>query len=231
LDQVKFSTNTVSRENNELIVSFKNQIDRLKQENSKISDRLAKILKEHQAKLENERTCHMNSKDKIRVLEALEERMKIEIDNLSKKVQFFKASTLKATNATESQVNAHCSLIETSHIKEQLYAVMKRLSKYKEVHRKEKEHILQSVGFFYTNVRSVLDIMGVRIREEGKKNLYLINDVSRLTRDLEHLKKINDDFSVRLKESRSMSKMTTLHNTMDPSNFESEVPSQHTNNT
>ena len=79
-----------------------------------MSDRLQKNLKEHNMKLEHERAQHLASKEKIRVLEALEERMKIEIENLSKKVSFFKASTLKATNASDSQVAAHCSLIETS---------------------------------------------------------------------------------------------------------------------
>lgn len=174
----------------------------------------------------------MQSKDKIRVLEALEERMKIEIDNLSKKVQFFKASTLKATHATDSQVAAHCSLIETSHVKEQLQRLMKQVRQYKEVHRREKDHILQQVCFFYSNIRSVVDIMSVRIREEGKKNNYLINDVSRLTRDLEHLKKINEDFSVRLKESRSLSRMASLQNTVDPTHFESQISNTHrTHNT
>jgi hypothetical protein len=77
----------------------------------------------------------------------------------------------------------------------------------------------------------VVEIMSGRIKEEGKKNHYLVNDVDRLTRDLEHLKKINEDFSVKLKESRSLSKMTTLKNTIDPTNFESQNHTQRTNNT
>lgn len=221
LDQVKFSNSTVFRENNEMIVSFKNQIDHLKVENEKLNERLQKSLKEHNAKLEIERCSHMKSKEKVRVLEALEERMQIEIENLSKKVQFFKASTLKATHASESQVASHCSLIETSQVKAQLRDLMKEVIKYKEVHKKEKELIKEQVGFFYSNIRSIVEIMSVRIREEGKKNFYLVNDVTRLNRDLEHLKKVNDDFSVRLKESRSLSKMTSLRNTYDLTNFES----------
>lgn len=67
-------------------MSFKNQIDHLQGENEKLSERLEKNLKEHSMKLERERSSHLQSKEKIRVLEALEERMKIEIDNLSKKV-------------------------------------------------------------------------------------------------------------------------------------------------
>jgi hypothetical protein len=94
-------------------------------------------------KLEHERSSHLQSKDKIRVLEALEERMKIEIENLSKKVQFFKASTLKATHATDSQVAAHCSLIETSQVKAQLSSLMKQVVQFREIHRKEKHHIHQ----------------------------------------------------------------------------------------
>lgn len=78
------------------------------------------------------------------------------------------------------------------------------------------------MGFFYSNIRSIVNIMSVRIREEGKKNYYLVNDVQRLNRDLKHLKKINEDFSVKLKESRSLSQMATLKCSVDPISFESQ---------
>jgi hypothetical protein len=151
---------------------------------------------------------------------------------LSKKVSFFKASTLKATNATESQVAAHCSLIETSQVKAQLNFLKKQVAKFRKIHKKEKAHIFEQVRFFYSNIRNVLDIMGVRIREEGKKNLYLVNDVTRLNRDIEHLKKVNEEFSVKLRDSRALSKMTSLRATIDPQNFDS-IPhnTQRTQNT
>lgn len=196
-------------------MSFKNQIDHLKSENSRLTERLEKGLKDYEGKLEMERSAHLSSKDKIRVLEALEERMRIEIDNLTKKVSFFKASTLKATHASESQIAAHCSLIETTQLKTSVGHLLRQLKQMKDHYRKEKDLIIDQLNFFYSTSRNVFEIMAIRIREEGKKNSYLSNDVRRLLRDLEHLKKVNDDFSIRLKESRSLSKMTSMRQTYD----------------
>ena len=231
LDQFKFSTSTLTRENNELIVSFKNQIDHLKSENTRLSERLEKGLKDYESKLELERSSHLSSKDKIRVLEALEERMKIEIDNLSKKVSFFKASTLKATHASESQIAAHCSLIETTQLKSSVAQLLRQTKSMKDQYRKERELILDQVNFFYNTSRSVFEIMAIRIREEAKKNTYLSNDVRRLVRDLEHLKKVNDDFSIRLKESRSLSKMTSMRQTYDSIGNQSAQTTHRSSNT
>ena len=157
--------------------------------------------------------------------------MRIEIDNLTKKVSFFKASTLKATHASESQIAAHCSLIETTQLKNSVGHLLRQLKQMKEHHRKEKELILDQLNFFYSTTRSVFEIMAIRIREEGKKNSYLSNDVRRLIRDLEHLKKVNDDFSIRLKESRSLSKMTSLRQTFDSNGNQSLQTTHRSSNT
>ena len=100
--------------------------------------------------------------------------------------------------------------------------LIKQVRGFKESHRKEKDAIFEQVRFFYSSLWNVLEILSVRVREEGKKNIYLVNDVSRLTRDLEHLKKINDDFGVRLKESRCLSMMSTLKSNIENDGFESE---------
>lgn len=90
--------------------------------------------------------------------------------------------------------------------------------------------IKDQLNFFYSTLRSVFDIMAIRIKEEAKKNTYLSNDIARLVKDLEYLKKVNDDFSVKLKESRSLSRMTSLRQTYNSTaSHESTQRSSNTN--
>ena len=59
---MKFSVKALSRDNNEVIVGFKDQIDHLRSENKNLSKRLEKNLKDGQKKLEEERNTHMETK-------------------------------------------------------------------------------------------------------------------------------------------------------------------------
>lgn len=52
------------------------------------------------------------------------------------------------------------------------------------------------------------NVLVIRLREEEKKNKYMMKDVDRLKNDIQKLQKINEDFSIKLRSQKSLSRMT-----------------------
>ena len=192
--------------------------------------------------MEQERSNHIVTKDKLRMAEELAERKKIEVENLSKTVKFLKAQTygkksMVANNTSMSIINHKMSnsyslstqraqlefdheadqqaeavtLIETTATKTQLHAIMFKMRQFKDFHQREKDKILEEVKYYHSALSSVMELLVIRIREEAKKSKYLDKDVTRLKKDLEYLKKINDELPIKARSQKSLSKMTTLN--------------------
>lgn len=210
LDQLKFSMEATTRENNELLVGLRSQLSHLEAENASLSGRFQKSIQESKKKFDVERAEHRNTKEKLREVLENEERMSIEVDNLRKKVQFFKANTYSRSSTCESKNEHRMSLIETSSIKKSLKYIFEKLRNFKMQHSKEKHQLLDEIKFYQSSICNTTDTLVVRIKEEAKKNKYQSKDIERLKSDLQKLQKINEEFSVKLVSHRSLSKMTTV---------------------
>lgn len=210
LDQMKFSMEASSRESNELLVGLRSQISHLEAENAGLNGRFQKNILESKKKLDVERAEHRNTKDKLRVILENEERMSIEIENLNKKVKFFKANTYSRSSNCEAKNSQRMSLIETSSIKKSLKYLFEKVRSFKIQHNKEKIQLLEEIKFYQTSICNTTDTLVIRIKEEAKRNKYQSKDIERLRGDLQKLQKINEEFSVKLVSHKSLSKMTTV---------------------
>lgn len=212
LDQLKFSSEAATRESNELLVGMKAQINHLKSENESLNKRLEKNIQESQKKLEFERIEHRKTKDRLRGCLEKEERMLIQIDNLSKKVKFFKANSQSKSNTKkkENEKEENFSLIETTKIKQYIAYLLDKVRTIKIQHNKEKLQLLEELKFQRSDIASMTNVLVIRVREETKKNKYLLKDTERLKSDIQKLQKINEELSIKFTSEKSLSKMTTV---------------------
>lgn len=210
LDQLKFSSEAATRESNELLVGLKAQINHLKGENESLAKRLQKSITENQRKLDFERVEHRKTKEDLRICLENEENMLIQIDNLSKKVKFFKANTYSKPNSSQKKSSERVSLIETSRIKQYIRLLTDKVKALKIQHKKEKSQLLEEIKFHQSSIISKIDVLFIRVREESKKNKYLMKELDREKKDHETLKNIHEKFSVKFRSEKSLSKMTAL---------------------
>ena len=96
LDQCKFSIQTLEKSSTEIIETMKEKIKHLKNEVLALENRLERQLKESQRKMDEQRKVSMEALNQLRELETSEENHKVVIENLKKKVEFFKAKSLEA---------------------------------------------------------------------------------------------------------------------------------------
>lgn len=224
-EQLDYQHSSHVHETNEIIQGFKTQVTHLKSENKNLNKRLENILRNDQKKLEEERNSHMATKEKLRMIEEYGERMDIQNENLRKKVNFFKNQNLTKSQTFTTIRNPEdntCRLIETSMVKEKLMEMSRQVINIKEAHRKEKERLIQEMGYFRNQVASLTEVLAIRIRVEAKKNKYYEKDISRLKKDVQYLVKINEEFtSTKGSKTQLRSHISNLSPVDTQSNFSS----------
>lgn len=213
IEQLKFSAETLNRDNNELIVGFKNQVDHLKRENKNLGMRLEKNISSHQRKMEDERNANMMLKETLRQLKEAEENLTIKLDNLEKQVLFYKnknlASTSKKNPKNQTENKHRVSLVDSSRLKNSMRSLLKQYQSFRNQIFREFRQLMQDFNYYQTSIAGLTDTLVIRLTAEGKKNFCLEKDIVRLSRNLEYLQKINDDFSVRLgSHSQSISRLS-----------------------
>lgn len=135
LDQFKFTSETQERNSKETLASFNEKVQHLKKEISSLENRLERQLKESQRKIEDERKISMEAIEKLRMMENMEENLKITIENLTKKVEFYKEKSIQNLNHRISPTKHH------SHSQSQERSVERSLKKqqYKDSTQRQKQ--------------------------------------------------------------------------------------------
>jgi hypothetical protein len=225
LEQERFSNTSSVKEKNEMICGLNKSLGHLKKEHEALFTRLDKNMKDYQHKMETERSAHMETKEKLRISEEFQERMQIEIDNLNKKVNFFKANTYgrkgadSSANVSDDQEPA-CSLIETTNLKNGLKCLIQRLNTLKAEFFKEKQVMEEQIANYRNHIFSLCRDLGERTIIEARKNKHLHQNWILLKKENQHLMKIHEELSIKFESHKSMSKMTTLLYS-DHQNYES----------
>ena len=217
---MKFSVQTSEMELTETTESLKGQILKLKSENSHLIEKLEYNLKESQKKLDEERAQHLKSKSKYKTiqnpkklifyrsqrLEESNEKMRIVNENLTKKVEFFKAQTINKTSMNQDKhekEKERKKLVETLKKRNtenlNLRTLIKKLrSKFlssRVVFDTQINGVKQELQFYKNSILSIFDMLAVKLTDEHKKSKYLTRDLRRLKKDLKYLKSIKNDLT------------------------------------
>lgn len=186
----------------------------MKKEISSLENRLERQLKDSQRKIDEERKVSMDAIRKLRMMENVEENLKITIENLSKKVDFFKEKSLenynkppqsgrkcKSTQGKELRKNSSTkTLLKGSNYSSKNLDITARLSRValslkhvKENFRKEKALLSQQLTFFKKWLRNALQILTLKSTEETGKVEFLNRELKRAKKDLEYYERVIND--------------------------------------
>lgn len=214
LDQFRFTSETKERNSKESLASLNEKVHHLKKEISSLENRLERQLKESQRKIDEERKISMDAIQKLRMMENVEENLKITIENLSKKVDFFKEKSLQSYSSKPSTTEkkskgAMCrqmsknsstktllkgtSRNRSPEIRSKLARIALNLKHVKENFRKEKALLSQQLGFFKKWLKNALQILTLKSAEETGKVDFLNRELKRAKKDLEYYERLIND--------------------------------------
>ena len=115
-------------------------------------------------------------------------------------------------NQTQQQQNQKYTLVESAFIKQRMQTILSELMKFKEKHRRERAQLLEEIGYYRSSVRGLMDVLIIRIREEGKRNKYFEREISRMRRDNQFLQKVNEDFALKSRSRKSLERVNISQN-------------------
>lgn len=214
LDQIKFSNETLNRDNNELIVGFRNQVEHLKKENKNLGMRLEKNIKMHQEKLEEERNYGMEIKEVLRKMKESEENFIITIENLKQQVMFYKKKNLGSSKKSENDHNQQqqqLSLIDSRKLKSSIKTLLKRYKNLKSEIAREFRQLVQDLNYYQTQVAGLTDTLVIGLTSKSMNDK---REIFTLKQNIQFLQKINDDFNVKLNsQDQSISRLTYNYET------------------
>lgn len=218
LDQFKFTSETQERNSKEYLASLNEQVQHLKKEIISLENRLERQMKESQRKIEEERKISMEAIEKLRMMENMEENLKITIENLSKKVEFYKDKSqnnirLSPMKKKENHESAYRSLRKNSSTKtllkgknnqkssshelaSKLTRIALNLKHVKENFRKEKIKLSQELSLFKKWLRNTLQILSENAKEAINKAEFLNRELKRAKKDLEYIEKTMNDSGI-----------------------------------
>ena len=129
---------------------------------------------------------------------------------MSKKVNFFKNKTYPKSPKPDKNrgYQQKTSLVESNFIKEKIGTILSKMEFVKDFHIREKSQLLEEFKYYQNWVLGMIDVMAIRIREEGKKNKFFEKEVKRLKQDINVLKQINQEFSLKLNSQNSISQLS-----------------------
>jgi len=150
-------------------------------------------------------------------------------------MKFFKNKNYPQTQTSNSinqsklkpdhiQGQSYTSLVESSFIKQKISKIIDKMEILKNSHKREKSQLLEEFKCYQIWVMGMVDIMAIRIKEEGKKNKFFEKEVNRLKMDISVLKQINQEFSIKLNSQKSLSHLSYDMNSTK--NFDSRFTNQ-----
>lgn len=110
LDQMKYSHDTLHRSTMEEIKALRDHNQMLKQEGKSLQDKIENQFKEMQVRLEEERKNGLRGLKKIKEMENEEENLRLQVESLLKKVEFFKAQ--QKQDSVQARVDSRDSYAE-----------------------------------------------------------------------------------------------------------------------
>ena len=152
-------------------------------------DRIQANMREYQKKIEDERKVNLLSKQKLSFLEQEEQKLKIENENLAKKIDFFKIQAAKGKfdahdtkTRKDPDVQAHQFAKEVDvsdrssskeNLKLRIKKIKEKIDQIKLAYREQLILVKQENLLFKQSIQSLFEILTLRLGEESKKSSFL----------------------------------------------------------
>jgi hypothetical protein len=135
-----------------------------------------------------------------------EEKLKVQNENLIKKIEFFKSQNQKKLEKlTESKCDVdpkdeHIVVLEgklfekSQHLddlKAKILKIRTQIQKIKKVYSEQLALVKQENVFYKKSIASLFEMLSLRLGEESKRSSYLEKDIQRLRSDIKYLEKFS----------------------------------------
>jgi chromosome segregation ATPase len=224
LDQCKFTVTTLEKNSQELVESLREQTVHLRKEISSLENRLERQLKDSQRKIDEERKISMDAVDKLRKLENSEEALRVTVENLAKKVEFFKEKSLQACGTPQRYKGSQVQLRDSSSTKtliknkksSQIYKNSKltnlalKFKHLKDNYKKEKYQIKQQLSIFKKTLKTALQMLILQVNDQNRITKFIQRELTQAKKDLKHYESVMTEAeisSIRISSKRYLQEL------------------------
>jgi len=197
----------------------------LKKEISSLENRLERQLKESQRKIDEERKISMDAVEKLRRLENSEESLRVTVENLAKKVEFFKEKSLEACGTPQryksgkgQKVMLRGSSSTKTLIKKsgnqstssKMSNLALKVRHLKDNFKREKYQITQQMAIFKKSLKTGLRMLILQVNDQNRAIKYIQRELNQARKDLKHYENAMteaDISSIRLSSKRYLKEM------------------------
>jgi hypothetical protein len=151
------------------------------------------------------------------VIQEAEEKLRISNENLIKKVEFFKQRTSNRFNDDRKQYESRELELKKQanktihHLKMKASRLLVIVNHLQQTHRRENSQIQHDIKHYKNSIKSIFELLAIRLNEEGKKATFYKSEIKRLKKNVDRLEKIHNDydFGVKARNAGSASRQNT----------------------